>query len=494
MRLGLNFLLTLILVLSAKGLFAQGVDQDYDQRIMEGPVTPFEEEDIILRKKKIESAIRKIQMGDKRILKLVTYDMLQAIHDEVLRRAFEKIGNVQGMQKATVRKNVGYNFYRILGWDRALPSFLGCLDNADPKVRLKCIGYLGDWVDDIGQKLDLIELDVDKRLASKAETRPEVRYALQVLKWKIVRRKVLTALKNGDDQVLITISPNDFLPIVFYEPRIRTIYFGNPRAIQINSIRLDRGVNPITGAPEGEFQGRDPKLDIENICYTKEITEGGGCPNCAAETSQAGYRNLLAQAVRKAGERAIDWKCLRALFSGLNNRSLFVREHTIRILLNYVKGLTANPNYTRGDRVYSEEFKKYFADDPYVVRVSQVAWDNVKYAEFYYWDNFAPTLDAFRAYTNPFEYAYWKNIQNKPVRYFTNKVTLMEGRETEVTGNYRNDIREWMHLIGQEYYLFFEYVPEAKVKEEKVARRAFGPETLFNREREDILQGTPVRR
>jgi len=458
-------------------------EENYDQKWLEGPVNPFEADDALLRKNKINEIISRITRGDKTVLRLVTYDTFEAVHDELLRRSAGKGED---------------GYYREVGYISCIPAFIyGGFDNQDPKVRLKSIGFLGDWIDEIGKELPTIEKEVDRRLSSTLETRREVRYGYRVLKMKIVRLRVLQAIKRGDDQVLVTITPEDFMPLVLYEPRIRTIYLGKPGAVNIRSISLDRGVDPITGALIGDRPGRAPGLDFERICLKKEVREvrdrgevaqyfldtAGGVDEAVSETGRG-------TVIADKDEADVDWKCLRALYGGLNNRSLFVREHTARVFLNYVKGLTGNANYlvpdppnsTKYTRVLSKEFEK-LAKDPYVKRVAMVAWDNVKWAEFYYWDRHDVNLRSF------IENAYYFEARigtgpgadyngAVPERYFTKTSSALAGQNTELTGNYRNDVKEINRLICNELYLDAEYAEEKAPEPVELRRSAV--DSLFN--------------
>ncbi len=485
-----NLILLLVSLVFATFLFSTQVnaqvlsEEGYDQRFTEGAVTPFEEDDALLRINKVNEIISRVRRGDRTVLRLVVYDTFEAVHDELVRRSSGTDG-----------------YYREVGYTSAIPAFLGGFDNQDPKVRLKCIGFLGDWVDEIGKELPMIEQEVDKRLSSTVETRREVRYAYRVLKMKIVRVRVLRAIKQGDDQVLVTISPEDFLPLVFYEPRIRTIYLGNAGLVHIRSITLDRGVAPESGDLIGDRPGRAPGLDLERICLKVEKHAGRDLGEVAQYFKGTTNVALTAEdrdtTVPINTEDALDWKCLRGLFAGINNKSLFVREHCARIFLNYVRGLSANKNYLVPDpakagefrRTYSNDFFKYIANDPYMRRIAQVAWENVKWSEFYYWDRHDVNLKQFIRNAYYFERKLKHpddslkiTVSNKPERYFTKYSSQLAGQTTEVTGNYRNDIKEINRLIGQEYILDAEY-DEGKVTIASDTTVRSAVDTLFNDDR-----------
>jgi hypothetical protein len=501
-----NIILLLVSLMFATLLFSAQVyaqvlsEEGYDQRYTEGAVTPFEEDDALLRINKVNEIISRIRRGDRTVLRLVVFDTMEAVHDEIVRRASGTDG-----------------YYREVGYTSAIPAFIGGFDNQDPKVRLKSIGFLGDWVDEIGKELPMIEQEVDKRLASTVETRREVRYAFRVLKMKIVRVRVLRAIKKGDDQVLVTISPEDFLPLVFYEPRIRTIYLGNPGVVHIRSITLDRGVAPETGELVGDRPGRAPGLDLERICLKVEKHAGRDLGEVAQYFR--GSNNVALTVTDESltvpinEESSLDWKCLRGLFAGINNKSLFVREQCARIFLNYVRGLSGNKNYLVPDpnkageyrRAYSTMFAK-LASDPYIRRIAQVAWENVKWSEFYYWDRHDVNLKQFikNAYyferkLNEPDDANRITVSTPTKRYYTQFSSLLAGQTTEVTGNYRNDIKEINRLIGQEYILDAEY-DEEKVQIADLGTVQTAVDTLFNDsrttsgrpplpDRHDILMG-----
>lgn len=511
----LTLLFALVLGLQLQG-FSQTLEEDYDRR--EAAVDPFEDEDKLLRETKINTIIARIKRGDRTVLRLVVFDTFEAVHDEIVRQA---TGSGKDGQKLGA-------YYNIIGQRASLPAYYGGFDNQDPKVRLKCIGYLGDWVDEVGQDLPAIEKEVDRRLATNIETRKEVRYGYRVLKMKIVRRRVIDRIKKGDEKVLVTITPEEFLPLVYYEPRIRTIYLGAPGSVKIRSIVLDPGVVPETGALITERPGRAEGLDLERVCYTS-ITKVGDHGEVAQwlidnNGQPRGGAASIEQVVREQGGVAagdVDSRCVKAVFGGINNKSLFVREHSARIFLNYIKGFTGDPNYqykyTAGantiERIYQapkqaggavETLKDgtlaKMASDPYYVRIAQVAWDNVKWAEFNYNDRVTSgsNLLSFIAQKHYLEYEYGHNAAQNPMkaagdanpykgnavdyvpaqtrRYFTEAVTsIFPEWGTEVSGNYRNDIKEVARVLGLSWYLDAEYT---RVAAPQVVRSRV--DTLFN--------------
>jgi hypothetical protein len=125
----------------------------------------------------INNIIRRIQAGDPTVLKFVVYDVFTEVHKELVIRT---------------RRNqeLGQNtdFYAEVGNNTALAAFIGGIDNQDPKVRLRCIGFLGDWVDDIGEEMPRIARAANDRLNSGIETREEVKYGLELLQLKVLRK------------------------------------------------------------------------------------------------------------------------------------------------------------------------------------------------------------------------------------------------------------------------------------------------------------------
>jgi len=459
--------------------FTQTLDEDYDRR--ERAVDPFEDEDKLLREKKIGEIISRIKRGDRTVLRLVTFDTFEAVHDEIVRAA-EK-GGLSG------------KYYHVVGERNSIPAYIGGFDNQDPKVRLKCIGFLGDWVDEVGVDTHVIEKAVDRRLATNVETRKEVRYGYRVLKMKIVRRRVIGALKKGDQKILVTITPEEFLPLVFYEPRIRTIYLGSAGAVRIRSIMLDPGVEPETGRLVSDRPGRAAGLDIERICYTgvKEVGDQGETAQWLKDVRGAGTIDQAAQSGgyvsggtsgTVAGEGTVDYKCVKSVYAGLDNKSLFVREHCARIFLNYARGKTGDPNYTAGGIRKNDKGLNEMARSPYYVRLAQVAWDNVKWSEYYYNDRVTSNSDlgSFIKHTNYLEYedtigaGLGEYTKNTTTRYFTNAVKSNYPEwGTELTGNYRNDVKEINRVLGLSWYIDAEYILEVQ----KSVRRS-RIDTLFN--------------
>ncbi len=477
----LSLFLVMCVVIGLNKGYSQSLNDNYDKR--ERAVDPFEHEDKILRETRINDIIKKIQSGDPTVLKLVVFDTFEAVHDEMVRRA---------------RKS-NTNYYAVAGNERGLKAFIGGFDNQDPKVRLKCIGYLGDWVDEVARPggMNVIKNAVESRLATNIETRKEVRYGFRVLMMKIIRIDVLNKIKKGDSEILVRISPEEFLPLVFYEPRIRTIYLGSPGAVRIRSIVLDPGVNPETGELLNR-KGRSEKLDIERICYNgiqkQRLRDSGEVDQWVRDANKAGKADAFKTGGGVGGgsfgatteSRAnLDWACVQSIYGGVDNKSLFVREHSARIFLNYVRGYTGDPNY-RGN--VNTNTREYFppnaeggngtlakmARNPYMVRLAQVAWDNVKWSEYYYNDRVTSGTDllSFIKHSHYLEYEFsaqnprrQQNVSDGYVpaqtrRYFTDDARTYAEFGSEVTGNYRNDIKEILRILGLSWYIDAEYVTE----------------------------------
>jgi hypothetical protein len=174
-----------------------------------------------IRRRRIDEIIEKIRQGDPNVLRFVVYDVFEEVHQEIIRRA---------------RVNQS-NFYAVVNMSEAIPAYVGGFDNQDPKVRLRCIGWLGDWVDEIGTDLNDIQKRTRDRLVSRIETREEVKFALRLLDLKIVRKTTLNKVYNGDDKILESIKPEQFIALIHDELFLREVYC-IPRRVHIRSIRL----------------------------------------------------------------------------------------------------------------------------------------------------------------------------------------------------------------------------------------------------------------
>lgn len=222
-------LLILASLFIAGSLFAQTLPSGYDEdeetdtisTNEEGAGTTFIQDLEEIRRRRIDDIIQKIRQGDPNVLRFVVYDVFEEVHVEIIRRARES----------------KTNFYAVLNMSNAIPAYIGGYDNQDPKVRLRCIGWLGDWVDEIGTDVADIQKRTRDRLVSRIETRAEVSYALRLLDLKITRKTMLNRVYNGDEKVLETINPTDFIVLIHNELFLREIYCISPD-IHIRSIRL----------------------------------------------------------------------------------------------------------------------------------------------------------------------------------------------------------------------------------------------------------------
>jgi hypothetical protein len=228
-RILLISLLVIGLIFAASTVFAQTLPAGYDEdeevatisRSDEGAGTTFVQDLEEIRRRRINDIIQKIRQGDPNVLRFIVYDVMEEVHTEVIRRARE--GNT--------------SYYAVLNWNNAIPAYIGGFDNQDPKVRLRCIGWLGDWVDEIGTDLADIRKRTRDRIVSRIETREEVKYALHLLNFKIVRKTYLNAIYQGDETALKTINALEFLVLVHNELFLREVLC-IPRRVKIRSIRL----------------------------------------------------------------------------------------------------------------------------------------------------------------------------------------------------------------------------------------------------------------
>ncbi len=228
-RILLISLLILGFIFLTSAVFAQALPSGYDEddevqfetTNEEGAGTTFIQDLEVIRRTRINDIINKIREGDPNVLRFVVYDVLEEVHTEVIRRA----------------RAYNSNFYEVLNMAEAIDSYVGGFDNQDPKVRLRCIGWLGDWVDEIGLHLDELRDRASDRLASRIETREEVKFGLRLLRLKIVRKIALNKIYKGDEGELATISADDFIGLIHNELFLRVVWC-IPRRVKIRSIRL----------------------------------------------------------------------------------------------------------------------------------------------------------------------------------------------------------------------------------------------------------------
>lgn len=228
-KLFLVAIMVLSLMFIANMAFAQTLPSGYDENEEvqtislneEGAGTTFVQDLEEIRRRRINEIIEKIKQGDPNVLRFVVYDVFQEVHTEAIRRA--RLGNT--------------NVYAVYNMSSAIPAFIGGFDNQDPKVRLRAIGWLGDWVDEIGLDLTDILKRTRDRIVSRIETREEVKYALKLLELKIVRKTILNRVFNGDEKVLEQITAQEFIVLIHNELFLRQVYCV-PSSIHIRSIRL----------------------------------------------------------------------------------------------------------------------------------------------------------------------------------------------------------------------------------------------------------------
>jgi hypothetical protein len=222
-------LLVVGLVFLASSVFAQSLPSGYDEdeeiqtisTNAEGAGTTFVQDLEVIRRRRINAVIEEIRQGDPNTLRFIVYDVMEEVQREAIRRAREGKSN----------------FYAVLNMNNAIPAFIGGFDNQDPRVRLRCIGFLGDWVDEIGTDLADIQKRTRDRIVSRIETREEVKYGLRLLDLKISRKTILNRIFQGDEKILEQITAMEFIPLVHDELFLREVYC-IPRDVLIRSIRL----------------------------------------------------------------------------------------------------------------------------------------------------------------------------------------------------------------------------------------------------------------
>jgi hypothetical protein len=428
MKIKALILSAMLVVLGVTSVFAQArADQDYDRTdVVLGPeagASLIQDLDAI-KWQAIDNIIRRVQKGDPTVLKFVVYDVFLEVHKEIVIRTRKAV-------EADVNATTSY--YDQVGGRTAIASFIGGLDNQDPKVRLRCIGFLGDWVDDIGEDMPRIAKAANDRLNSGIETREEVKYGLELLQLKVLRKIYLNKIFNGDEGLLATIDPEEFIVLVHGERFIRQIFCVPPEVL-LRSIRLDpwwieqqntASYRVITNedfrVDETEKQAiPNPLRNIKYLDFRRKLD-----PNTSVyrnfptrDKSAYGYKDVAgyldivslydfryfkysedAAKSQWPNEQAL----MRALFNGLSNDSLFVRENCARIIVRLTDGpvgtdksgttteyedadVHKNPRYEIRDslgRVVS--VKGYLSDvakSAKYQKVAKQAWDEVKYSQY----------------------------------------------------------------------------------------------------------------
>lgn len=437
-------LIVLGLLFVASTVFAQSLPSGYDEDVeldtisvnTEGAGTTFVQDLEEIRRRRINEIIEKIRQGDPNVLRFVVYDVMEEVHREVIRRA--RVNNT--------------NFYAVLNMSNAIPALIGGFDNQDPKLRLRFIGYLGDWVDEIGTDLADIQKRTTDRLVSRIETREEVRYGLRLLYLKIVRKTTLNRIYNGDEKVLETITPEEFIVLIHNELFLREVYC-IPRNIQVRSIRLapwwinvrafdsvvaerlrftsilnPRAYDDLYCVNISQFLGTDdpsflniererqrkatddrlilPLLPTGYDFYRLKILSDDPEDGREFESLKTYYYNLDDELTYFYGykDHAGRWDIqslydiryfsysetgevfdnedlfVRALFGGLRNKHLVVRENSVRILL-----LLSDP-YVKVDYsgrvVGARGILEQVAGESLYVETAINAWEDVRFSQF----------------------------------------------------------------------------------------------------------------
>jgi len=332
-----------------------------------------------IKKRAIENIISRISKGDPNVLKYVVYDVFTEVHKAVLQESRERT--------AKNPNSTPVSYYDVIGGKAALPSFYGCFDNQDPKVRLRCIGFLGDWIDDMGIAMNDIGRQATDRLNSNIETRMEVRYGLILLTLKVLRKIMLNQIWGGDEDVLRTISPENFVVLVHNEDFIREMYC-IPKDVKLRSIRLlpwwlqtytdEQGGSVfwyrLRGDEETERNLSNTFTPFRNLSKELELrlkvnddkyyiyrNYGGEPAHVLAvqdrkdkgygyqDPDPKGYKDIASlydiryfrysnNAELAKGAFQNEEKYVPAMFAGLDNTSLFVRENVARILVRLTDG------------------------------------------------------------------------------------------------------------------------------------------------------------
>ncbi len=165
--------------------------------------------------------IEKIKNGDGNVLRFIDYEDFKKTHLEIIK----------------ISRNQGISYYEAIGYTDSIPAFIGGLDNTDSYVKLKCIGFLGNWTDEIGLDLRYIQKRVRDRIVSDIERSGSVIYALKVLDNKITRKVLLNKIYNGDELILQNVTPKEFITLIHNDIFFREVNNVDPR-YRIRSIRL----------------------------------------------------------------------------------------------------------------------------------------------------------------------------------------------------------------------------------------------------------------
>jgi len=356
MRGKILLIISLLLMLSLMFSFASFSQSDYlpsDDNEYDALDTLEEEEEESLEKK-YDDYINRIRKGDRNVLRLIVYEEFQAVHERI---------------KLKTRRMDGVSYYEYIGKRSSLPAYFAGLENQDPKCRLKCIGYLADYVDEVRADYADILKAANARLASNDETRREVEFALKVLRAKIERRRLLERVKKGDMKVLQEISPDKFLILIANQKRLQ-IEWCYETDIEANDIVL-RSIN------------LDYYAYISNKAQQKGATVFFERLNKEFLTAKIDYRvdkvgdpfKVEAPFSDSGNVPAV----LRVLLTGLSNPSLFVREECAYVFLDIV-------NDRRYDS-YRVDSLKTIARTAALTEIIKKAYDDVKYS-YYEWADY----------------------------------------------------------------------------------------------------------
>jgi len=414
-----SFIMALIAVPSFSQILDEGYDSQGEQLGEEAGTSLIQDLDEI-KARAIKNIIQRIRKGDPTVLKFVVYDVMVEVHKQI----------IAYVEESKVRDQVTSNYYREMGWTASIDSFIGGFDNQDPKVRLRCIGYLGDWVDDIGIDIQKIGKAAYDRLNSLIETREEVKYALELLRLKVLRKIFLNKIFNGDENVLKTIEPDQFIVLVNNEDFIRQV-FCVPQDIVIRSIRLDpwwlkwtlngyvKHEDATDEQEKNSKRAEEPYVSqaypryqlkmIPNTLYRNYPAEKGYSDDTRyGYKDQAGYLDIISlydqRYFRYSPEGTIfinEEAYLRAIFAGLENSSLFVKENCARILVRMTDGPQYDPkNAEQIDDITVIKDRPYeikdtegnvksvkgnlskLAKQAKFVQIARKAWEDVKFAQF----------------------------------------------------------------------------------------------------------------
>lgn len=509
----------LLMALGATSAFAQTrAVERYDAS--EAPLGPEAGTSLVqdldqIKMQAIDNIIRRIQQGDPTVLKFIVYDVFTEVHKELVIRT-----------RKNQQEQVNTDFYREVGDNAALAAFIGGIDNQDPKVRLRCIGFLGDWVDDIGEEMPRIAQAANDRLNSGIETREEVKYGLELLQLKVLRKIYLNRIFNGDEELLRTIDPEEFIVLVHGEEFIREIFCVPPEVV-IRSIRLDpwwiqqrnaqsyRVITDLDFRTDVEEEEKNlfpnPFRGIQYLDY-----------NYALEKTSSIYRNYPVSGDKAYGYRdrarfldivsLFDFRyfryskegdqfpnessLLRAVFNGLSNDSLFVRENCARLIVRMTDGPVGTDRASGRDDVYED--RNIHNNPPFEVRdstgrvvsvkgnlsemarsaryqqVAMQAWDEVKYSQYVDVHLGFEVNDPGRA-VNPLDGVRTGRTINVPFDCGVNGAAI---NPWGYSYNYRTDVADLLRRMGLGRYV--DTCDREPVKARRAGRGRYFVEDLFD--------------